>query len=279
MSLSASFKTLIPWIVPAAILLLVASCSGERDAEHATPDATADGARMPLHEGTSPQPTEGAAGQTANPTQSGSNAEVLSTDASGAVTGSDTGAASAGDMGSASGTDALERAAVEPAAEEDGPPAFPKHIRMPALRSPGSRPQAPAVPMTDLDGRKITMEQLRGQVVLLTFWATWCPPCKREIPHLVHLQATYGDLGFTVLAPSLDQKGLAVIKPFLRSRPDINYTIIPNGHPLSMAYGGVNRIPTTYLIDKQGRVIEQIMGSRSGEELEGLVMAALKEGG
>ncbi len=166
---------------------------------------------------------------------------------------------------------------MEPVPEEDGPQPFPDHIRAPTLRAADTRPMAPDVPLTDINGRTVTMEQLRGQVVLVVFWATWCPPCKREIPHLVHLQETYGDLGLTILAPSLDQKGLAAIKPFLRSRPDINYTIIPSGHRLSMAYGGVNRIPTSYLIDKRGRVVEQIMGLRSGEELEGLVMAALKE--
>jgi len=160
---------------------------------------------------------------------------------------------------------------------ESKPKPFPSHIRAPELTAPAARRAAPSVPLTDLNGRQLTMESLRGEVVLLTFWATWCPPCKKEIPHLVHLQDVYGDLGLTILAPSLDDKGLVAIKPFLRSRPEINYTIIPSGQRLSMAYGGVNRIPTSFLIDKQGRVIERIQGLRSGQELEGLVMAALRE--
>lgn len=160
---------------------------------------------------------------------------------------------------------------------ENKPKPFPRHIRVPELTPPEARRAAPSVPVTDLNGRQLTMETLRGEVVLVTFWATWCPPCKKEIPHLVHLQEVYGDLGLTILAPSLDDKGLVAIKPFLRSRPEINYTIIPSGQRLGMAYGGVNRIPTSFLIDKQGRVIERIQGLRSGEELEGLVIAALRE--
>lgn len=276
-----------------SLLLLLGSCSGERD----DPAAGAAG-------GEAEGDTYQASGETAavHGTEGASDTgDASGTAPGGAVAGADAG--STPESGAAPGQRDVTGAGVRPGEdpsqlqgagqtglsepdqagdveleeEEEGPEPFPDHIRVPTLRAQDGRPTAPDVPLTDINGRTITMEHLRGQVVLVVFWATWCPPCKREIPHLVHLQETYGDLGLTILAPSLDQKGLAAIKPFLRSRPDINYTIIPSGHRLSMAYGGVNRIPTSYLIDKQGRVIEQIMGLRSGEELEGLVMAALKE--
>ena len=289
-----------------SLLLLLGSCSGDRDEQAARAGEAPSGDDMSqtVSEGgdLSSQGTNAAQSHPASETDASPPGQDAGTDDHGnqdARFGADgshdvgSGIAAGQDVRSGAAVDGSEAThqaqtdshdqvgdqghMIEPVPEEEGPQPFPEHIRAPTLRAADTRPMAPDVPLTDINGRTVTMEQLRGQVVLVVFWATWCPPCKREIPHLVHLQETYGDLGLTILAPSLDQKGLAAIKPFLRSRPDINYTIIPSGHRLSMAYGGVNRIPTSYLIDKKGRVVEQIMGLRSGEELEGLVMAALKE--
>ncbi len=147
----------------------------------------------------------------------------------------------------------------------------------PSLAPAASRPAAPDLTLTDLSGREVSLADLRGRVVLINFWATWCPPCKHEIPHLVRLQETYGDLGLTILGVSVDQKGIAAVRPFVRGRPEINYTIIPNGIRAAQAFRGISHIPTTFVLDKQGRILKRFRGLPTGHEMEAYVQAALRE--
>ncbi|MBM3317333.1 MAG: TlpA family protein disulfide reductase [Candidatus Eisenbacteria bacterium] len=161
---------------------------------------------------------------------------------------------------------------VEAAPDEGGPP-------LPALPPISERPAAPFFSVTDMAGRQITLADYRGRVALVVFWATWCRPCIMEIPHLVHLQEAYGNEGLGILGLSVDRRGIAVVKPFLQSHPEINYTIVPNGLAAADAFGGITSIPTSVLLDRSGRIIRGFVGLVPAEMLEGYVKAALREQG
>lgn len=167
-------------------------------------------------------------------------------------------------------------AALPDSAAEDMEPTFPE-IPLPDLPAPESRRAAPEIVLKDLAGREIALRDLRGEVLLINFWATWCPPCKKEIPQLIHLQETYAPFGFRVLGLSIDQNGLAAVKPFVRGRKEINYTIIPNGRRAAQLLGGINSIPTSFVLDREGRIIYKLRGYDAANALEGYVQAALRE--
>ena len=125
------------------------------------------------------------------------------------------------------------------------------------------------------DGKPVTLSKLRGKVVLVDFWATWCPPCRMTIPHLMDLQKEYGGKRFTVVGISLDQQGESVVKPFYDAWK-MNYpVVIDQDGSVARNYGGIRSIPTGLLIDRGGRVITGFVGYRPKDEIEGLVKKAL----
>ncbi|MBD3236615.1 MAG: redoxin domain-containing protein [Candidatus Eisenbacteria bacterium] len=147
----------------------------------------------------------------------------------------------------------------------------------PELPPSDERQRPPDLRLVDLAGDEIELRQMQGQVVLLAFWATWCRPCIMEIPHLVHLVETYADAGFEVLGVSVDRGGMRAVKPFVDRHPEINYPIIPNGVPAAQTLGGIRSIPTSFLLDRQGRVLRAFVGLQPPEVLEGHIQAALLE--
>ena len=151
--------------------------------------------------------------------------------------------------------------------------------QVPQLELPpeADRMTSPELELVDLSGRRIDLAELRGQVLLLAFWATWCRPCIMEIPHFIHLTEAYEAAGFKVLGISVDRNGMAAVKPFMEKKPQINYTIVPNGVGAAMAFGGIRNIPTSFLVDRKGRVVRAFVGLQPPELLEGYVQAALKE--
>jgi thiol-disulfide isomerase/thioredoxin len=126
-------------------------------------------------------------------------------------------------------------------------------------------------------GKEIRLSSYKGKVVLLDFWATWCGPCRMEIPHFVELQKQYGSKGFTLIGVSLDQQGEAVVKPFMQQWK-INYPmVIDAGGEVQASYGGIRSIPTTVLIGKNGEVREVFIGYRPKELFEEAIKKALLE--
>jgi len=145
------------------------------------------------------------------------------------------------------------------------------------LPEPTSRRVLRKFQLTDLAGHSITSESLSGHAVLVVFWATWCPPCKAEIPHLVEMQERYREDGFKILGLSLDRDGLPAVKNFVKARRNINYTIVPNGMNASHVFGRIAKIPTSILIDKDGRELKRWVGLVPEGELESWVVAAIEE--
>ena len=126
---------------------------------------------------------------------------------------------------------------------------------------------APVWELKDIDGKSVASTNYSGKVVLLTFWATWCPPCRLEVPGLISLQRKYASAGFTVLGISLDETGAKVVKPFLQEYA-INYPVAIGDDKITGAFGGVEAIPKTFVIDRQGTIVAGFLGLTSEVDLE-----------
>jgi thiol-disulfide isomerase/thioredoxin len=112
---------------------------------------------------------------------------------------------------------------------------------------------APDFELLDLDGEPFRLSDHRGKVIVLNFWATWCPPCRAEIPAFIRLQDELREEGVLFVGISLDDEGLAAVAPFAAAR-GINYPILPMGHAVAARFGGVHALPTTILIDRDGQI-------------------------
>jgi thiol-disulfide isomerase/thioredoxin len=122
-----------------------------------------------------------------------------------------------------------------------------------------ARTQAPDWKLVDLNGKIVNFSDFRGLVLILDFWTTWCVPCRIEIPHFVELQKQYGDKGLMVVGISLDKQGPEVVKKFVKQL-GVNYPIVIGNEKVAEAYGGIYGIPTTFVIDRQGRIVSQHIG-------------------
>jgi len=128
--------------------------------------------------------------------------------------------------------------------------------------------KAPSFNLTDIHGKNVTLEDHRGNVVLLDFWATWCMPCTKSIPELVNLQREYESHGLVVLGISLDQypqMGDQELKSFI-DKNGINYRVIRYTRKLLSNYFGDSQIaiPTMFVIDRKGVVRDKLIGFRPG---------------
>jgi cytochrome c biogenesis protein CcmG/thiol:disulfide interchange protein DsbE len=121
------------------------------------------------------------------------------------------------------------------------------------VRSAAERAAAPDFTLKDEDGRSVQLSDYRGKVVLLNFWATWCGPCKIEIPWFVEFEREHKDQGFAVVGISMDGDGWQAVKPFI-SDAGINYRILMGNDSIAHLYGGVEALPTTFMIDRDGKI-------------------------
>ena len=128
-----------------------------------------------------------------------------------------------------------------------------------ALTAEKERQTAPDFTLKDATGKTVRLSDYRGKVVLLNFWATWCGPCKIEIPWFMEFEQKHKDQGFAVLGVSMDDDGWDAVKPFLE-RQRINYRVVMGTPEIGELYGGVESLPTTFLIDRDGRVASVHIG-------------------
>jgi cytochrome c biogenesis protein CcmG/thiol:disulfide interchange protein DsbE len=127
---------------------------------------------------------------------------------------------------------------------------------------------APTISLKDLNDKDVTLQQFKGQVVLVNFWATWCAPCKVEIPWMIEFQQKYSPRGFTILGVSMDEDGKKAIQPFLdKERFDVNgqqekmsYPILLGNDAIADKFGGILGLPTSMLFNRDGKKVRTIVG-------------------
>jgi len=137
-------------------------------------------------------------------------------------------------------------------------------------------PNEKAAPLSapGLDGKKIELSGFSGKVVLVDFWATWCDPCREEIPDLVKLREKLKDKGFEIFGVSMDDEGAKAVKKFLAKQP-ITYPLGLNGGEQPPEGWAVPGLPTAYLVGRQGQVLKRWFGEKDMPELEADVTKAL----
>jgi len=135
---------------------------------------------------------------------------------------------------------------------------------------------APDFSLVNQSGEKIQLSDYRGDVVILDFWATWCPPCKAEIPDFVDLHEKYKDEGLTIIGVSLDQTGWSDVRPFLKNY-NVEYPVVLGTRELVEKYGNIRSIPTTFVIDPDGKIQKKYVGYKPGSVFEDDYMA-MREG-
>lgn len=128
-------------------------------------------------------------------------------------------------------------------------------------------PSAPAWELKDVEGKTVKSTDFAGKVVVLDFWATWCGPCRMEIPGFVELQNEHTGAGLVVIGVSLDDDATGVVKPFMK-KMGINYPVVMGDERMTDVFGGIEGIPTTFIIDRSGRIVTKHVGSAPKDVFE-----------
>ncbi len=132
---------------------------------------------------------------------------------------------------------------------------FTNSSHTPSGLAPGK--SAPDFKLKTLDGKQVSLSGLRGKVVLINFWASWCPPCKEEIPLFEEVYKKYRDKGFEILAISTDSS-IDALKDFLKDHK-ISFTVLLDNGKVSNLYG-IQGLPTSFLVDREGKVVKVKLG-------------------
>ncbi len=135
--------------------------------------------------------------------------------------------------------------------------------------------EAPDFSLADLSGHPLTLANYRGKVVLLDFWATWCEPCKTEIPYFIDMQNRYTGQGLQIIGISMDDE----VKPVrdFQQQFKMNYPVAIGNAKLAESYGGILGLPITFVIDRQGHIYKRHIGQTDSSVFEGEVQKLLAE--
>jgi len=133
---------------------------------------------------------------------------------------------------------------------------------------------APDFSLESLDGKTTRLSDFRGKAVLLNFWATWCGPCKIEMPWFVDFQKQYGSQGLQIVGVAMDDASKEDIGKFARDM-GVNYPILIGKEAVGDQYGGIPGLPETFLIARDGKIVDKIIGLRGKAEIEDAIKKAL----
>jgi len=187
-----------------------------------------------------------------------------------AVPAGEVAAASAGEVAAGAGP-AVDDPSEPPVQMEPPAPVAASH-----LPPANARQEAPDFVLTDISGEQVKLSDFRGKVVILDFWATWCGPCKMEIPHFISLYDEYADDGLEIVGVAMDRNGIQAVVPFVEQR-GIDYVSLLGDAKVASLYGGIRGIPTTFVIDRKGRVVSKHVGYRDRAVFESEIVPLLKE--
>lgn len=146
-----------------------------------------------------------------------------------------------------------------------------------SLKPEKQRKAAPDFSLKDSEGKAVKLSDYKGKVVLLNFWATWCGPCKIEIPWFVEFEQKFKDRGFAVLGVAMDEEGWDVVRPYIQDKR-VNYRVILGDDVTAQIYGGVESLPTTFMIDQEGRIASIHIGLISKSDYQNEIMQLLESG-
>ena len=170
--------------------------------------------------------------------------------------------------------------ATKPSPEEGGGD-------LPPFKNPLANKQAPAFTLKDTSGKKVSLSDYKGKAVVVDFWATWCAPCKVEIPWLTKLNDQYASEGLVILGISEDELDLDDQKALLKEKKEIadsatklgiNYPVLFDDAKVAEPYGGVDALPTTFYVDRNGKVVAATIGLVDRDEIEANIKKALGSG-
>jgi thiol-disulfide isomerase/thioredoxin len=133
---------------------------------------------------------------------------------------------------------------------------------------------APDFSLESLEGKTMRLSDFRGKAVLLNFWATWCGPCKIEMPWFVELQQKYGSQGLQVVGVAMDDASKEDIAKFAKEM-GVNYPVLIGKEAVGDSYGGIPALPETFFIGRDGKVVDKILGLRGKAEIEDAIKKAL----
>ena len=147
----------------------------------------------------------------------------------------------------------------------------------------GPHPDEPDVTFKNLEGQDVSLASLKGKVVIVNFWATWCEPCRVEIPWMIGFQQKYADKGFTILGVAMDDEGKSVVAPYVQTTQfdvdghsmTMNYPIVLGNDEIAAKFGGLLGFPTTIVISRDGKVQKRFIGLADEAELEKQIKALL----
>jgi thiol-disulfide isomerase/thioredoxin len=136
---------------------------------------------------------------------------------------------------------------------------------------------APAWKLKDVNGRTVSSSDFKGKVVVVDFWATWCGPCRVEIPGYIELQKKYRKAGLVIIGISCDQgkNAAGTVKTFVKKN-GVNYRIVMADDDIQAAFGGMEYIPTTFIIDRAGNIRDRKVGVESTADYEARLLKFLK---
>ena len=147
----------------------------------------------------------------------------------------------------------------------------------------GPHPDEPDVTFKNLQGQDVSLSSLKGRVVIVNFWATWCEPCRVEIPWMIGFQQRYADKGLTILGVAMDDEGKSVVAPYVQSTQfdvdghamTMNYPIVLGNDDIAAKFGGLLGFPTTIVISRDGKVQKRFIGLADEAELDKQIKALL----
>ena len=135
--------------------------------------------------------------------------------------------------------------------------------------------KAPNFALKSNDGKTVELAKLKGKAVIVNFWATWCGPCRAEIPDFIKLYDTYKSKGLEIVGIALDEDGWSIVKPFLEKNK-LNYPVVLGTMDVVQQYGGIEGIPTTFFVDKKGNIVDRQVGMLTKPMLEQKIKVLLK---